>query len=382
MAKVVRFLGFSLLFLSALLPLSAQTVAFVGTENRTGSPSFDYLGAIVEGVVLFDLSSIGSVTIVERKRLETVMAEQRLQLSGFTEPGAEGRRLEVGKLLSADYLISLDYTLFGDEVAFNLRLTETETGEVNLFSVRGAMENEIHGLSEQVARALTGRGFNFVNPAEQRSLLTLRDINPGILTLYCNLENAEILMNGRFVGYTIGDLYTPMTITDLDPGAYTMTIRLSRDFGMVELPEFTFHDWEEEITIRPGRTTVHRSIVEHFSSVVYRESQLLRERMRLNEETPSFNTVHVADFVDREGRHIPISLEISGSRDGAGTTAEAVIDYDGRMIRLSVDPKTPEAKRELEKVKIVLEMDHYTNYSEVTYEIWRTDIWQGMHREE
>jgi hypothetical protein len=206
-------------------------------------------------------------------------------------------------------------------------------------------------------------------------------MNPGTLYLYCNLENAEILLDQQFAGYTRGDLYTPIVLEDLDPGTYTLTIRLTRDFGMVKMPEFTFHDWEEEVDIRPGRTTVHRSMVEHFNSVVYRESQLVRESTRINEENPTFTASHKADFQDRQGRLIPLSLEISGRRAAGSSSAEMTVNYDGQTITLSSDSTQPEIEREPGIISITLEVNHYNSYTEVDYEIWRTDIYQGMHRE-
>ncbi len=379
MTRLHRILVFFVLLALISAPVFSQTVAFVGTENRTGSPELDYLGSIIEGLILFDLSRINALTLVERQRLNAVLEEQKLQLSGFTAPG--GKELEAGRLLSAQYLARIDYTLAGEgDLVCNLSLTETETGRLTVFTSRGSQENEIHRLAEQCAKALTGRGWDFINPVEQRNLLTLRDVNPGTLYLYCNLENAEILLNQRFAGYTGGDLYTPIILDDLDPGTYTLTIRLGPDFGMVKLPEFTFHDWEEEVDIRPGRTTIHRSLVEHFNSVVYRESQLVRERARLDEDNRLFTAVHPADFKDRQGRLIPLTLEITGKREPDRSTADVVVKYDGREIRMTADSSQPEIERTTGLISITLQVDHYGGYSDLTYEIWRTDISQGMHR--
>jgi len=380
MTRIFKFLAALLLLALPAGPAFTQTLAFMGTENRTGSADLDYLGAIIEGIILFDLSRVNAVTLVERQRLTTLLEEQKLQLSGFTTP--EGKELEAGRILSARHLARITYSLAGDgELICNLNLTETETGRLSVFTSRGSQENEIHRLAEQLAKALTGRGWDFVNPVEKRSLLTLRDVNPGTLYLYCNLENAEILLDRRFAGYTGGDLYTPIILEDLDPGTYTLTLRLTRDFGMVKMPEFTFHDWEEKVDIRPGRTTVHRSIVEHFNSVVYRASQLVRERARLDEGSQPFTAVHRADFQDRQGRPVPLSLEIAGKRTAGKSSAEMTVNYDGQVIRLSADSTQPEIKRDTGLVSLTLEVDHYTAYSEVKYEIWRTDIYQGMHRD-
>ena len=73
MTRLHRILVFFVLLALISAPVFSQTVAFVGTENRTGSPELDYLGSIIEGLILFDLSRINALTLVERQRLNAVL---------------------------------------------------------------------------------------------------------------------------------------------------------------------------------------------------------------------------------------------------------------------------------------------------------------------
>jgi hypothetical protein len=371
-------------FLVLIIPgmLFAKTVAFIGVQNLSKNADYDYLAAFTEGVILFDLSSVKEITLVERNRLEKIISEQQLKLAGLTMEGQEKKSIEIGRLLTADYLVSVDYTLVGGEVAYSSRMADTTTGAVRAFTSRGTTENDIHSLSEGLARTLTGKNFSFVNKAEKRSLLTLRELIPGSILLYCNLVNAEITLNGKFVAYTIGNLYTPLPIPDIDPGTYTMKIHLSKDFGVVKLPEFTFSDWEEKVTVSPGRVTILKSVIYHFNDTLYKQSQLFDEDYNLTDKDPKIGVNKSISFVDRQGKTIPMKITINGTRIAKETTATCTLQYEGKDYTLKVSRDNPEKKQDIGKVNIRLELN--TSNSErdrLSVDITRIDIHQGMHRE-
>ncbi|MBN2402667.1 MAG: hypothetical protein JXN64_09720 [Spirochaetes bacterium] len=373
-----------LAFIIAILPaaIHAKTIAFVGAQNLSGNSAYDYLGAYIEGVILFDISNVKDITIVERSRLEKIISEQQLLAAGLTAEGREKQSIHIGRLLAADYLVSVDYTMVGSEASFTLRLADTATGAVRVFSSRGSTENDIHSLAEGLAKALSGKDHVFVNKAEKRNLLTLRDMTPGSVTLYCNLVNAEILLDGKFAAYSKGNLYAPLQIPDIDPGTYTMKIRLSNDFGMVKLPEFTFSDWEEKITIKPGRATVLRSVIRHFNDVIYEHSRLLDGDYQLTDKNSKIRTEKDVSFIDRTGKTIPVKFTLSGTRTGSGSTAECVLQYEGQKHILKISKESPEVKKKIGKIKIEFKLDTSGSQKDkISLDITRTDIRQGMHRE-
>lgn len=378
----IRYL--TVLFFVLVFPLTlfANTVAFLGVQNLSSNPEYDYLAAFTEGVVLFDLSGVKEITLVERTRLEKIITEQQLQLSGLTGEGKEKKSIEVGRLFAADYLVSMDYTIVNSEAAFTLRLADTNTGAVRVFTARGTTENDIHTLSEGLARALTGKNFSFVNQAEKRSLLTLRDTMPGSISLYCNLIQAEILLDGKFAAYTTGDLYTPIQIPDLDPGTYTMRIHLSNDFGVVKLPEFTFSDYEEKVTVKPGRATTIRSVISHFNDIIYKQAQLFDEDYNLTDKDPKLEVKKSISFTDRQGKTIAMEVSVRGIRDAKGTTGSCTLKYEGKDYTLKVSKDDPEKKQDIGKVQIELELETSNpQLHKISVSINRTDIHQGMHRE-
>ena len=95
-ATVRLILAVVLMGAAALGAADTQRVALVPIQNAGGDPRADYLAGIIEGLLLFDLSSQENISLVERSNLEAVMAEQRLALSGVTASSEKARR--VGEL--------------------------------------------------------------------------------------------------------------------------------------------------------------------------------------------------------------------------------------------------------------------------------------------
>lgn len=380
----MRKMLFSLLLLFFLITagLGSQSIAFTGTENRSDKTGYDYLGAIIEGVLLYDLSKVPGITIVERKRLETVLAEQRLSLSGLTGDSPALRPLEVGKLLSADYLLSAEYAVLGEDVTLTAYLMDSRTGTVLPFAIRAVLENDIHSLAQRIAKNLTGQDYSFVNPAEKRNLLTLRDLTPGSISLFCNLLHGEILLDGRFIGYTDGNLYTPLILSDLDPGTYKLRIRLNNDFGTIKLPEFLFSDWEEEVTVRPGRATIVRAVIRHFNEQVYGLSKIHMKDYILTPEKPNLTDSASYGFTDRQGKEITISYVLRGEYSGDTGKVYLELTYGGVLYRFQVDKNNPELEERIGHIQVVLRHTAaYPRETKASFQIWRTDIYQGMHRE-
>lgn len=129
-------LGLALLLgpLAPLLPKSA-------TAAEDGRPAiavlyFDYSGKDEQLAVLrkglaqmliSDLSALDAARIVERDRLEDVLAELKLGRSGKLDPASAAK---VGKLLGARYLVLGSYFDLMGALRADARLVEVETGKV------------------------------------------------------------------------------------------------------------------------------------------------------------------------------------------------------------------------------------------------------------
>jgi TolB-like protein len=372
----------TLFVLICLVPVAAQTlpinIAFLSIDNLSANPRYDYLEGIIRGLLLFDLSGARDIEVVNRSDLDAILREQELQLSNLAED--QNKAIEVGRILGADYLLRGEYVFLGNDVLITIRLIDVIEARSLTFSERGASENTLHAIAEQIIFRLTGREVVLQSEQHDRSIISLQDEKPGSVHLFSHLIDAEIFVDDEFVGYTTGDPRVPFEIEDLSPGPHTLRIHLS-GFGVVKEPEITFHDWEEVVQIAPGKRSVVRAKAQAFTHIIYNLQQLVREDIGFR-ELEGENLVrreHDASFVGRDGRSVPITLIATARRHGDRLEYVVEVNYEGQDYRWDLSGPIDERKdirERVGKVEVRLEVDS----SEVSYAIWRKDIEQGMHR--
>jgi curli biogenesis system outer membrane secretion channel CsgG len=171
----------------ALVPLSAQssrpTVALLdfdyGTVQHWWSGTWD-IGKGIADLVVDELVNDGSFRVIERKKLDAILAEQDLSNSNRADPSAK-TVASLGKMLGVRYLIVGSITKFGMEqkstginagafggggfgigevgtkkgkatVAITIRAIDTSTGEIMLSS-------KAEGTSSRSGLLLGGGGW-------------------------------------------------------------------------------------------------------------------------------------------------------------------------------------------------------------------------------
>ena len=174
-----RFLAAPALALLAVLPLAAQTtrptIAVLdfdyGTIQRWWDGNQD-IGAGISDMLVDELVNDGSFRVIERKRLDAIMAEQNLAQSERADPSAK-TLIQIGKLLGVRYVVTGSVTKFGTEndtksvsgggwgsrfgvgsvgtakgkanVAVTARVIDTTTGEI-MASAKGEGKSKRSGL--------------------------------------------------------------------------------------------------------------------------------------------------------------------------------------------------------------------------------------------
>jgi TolB-like protein len=125
--------------LSLALALLAAVAGSARAADRRPTVAvlyFDYAGKDEEMALLrkglaqmliSDLSAIDSIRLVERDRLEEVLAELELGRSGKIDPATAAR---VGKLLGARYMVLGGYFELRGALRVDARVVEVETGRV------------------------------------------------------------------------------------------------------------------------------------------------------------------------------------------------------------------------------------------------------------
>ena len=368
----IIFLLFGALQILGALPFS---LAFLSIDNLGMDPRYDYLEGIIRGILLFDLSNQKNVQVVNRADLESILREQELQMSTLAEE--QTKAIEVGKVLGADYLLRGEYVFLGRDVLVTVRLLEVATARTLTFSERGSTENMLHALAEQILLRLTGEEVVLQSEEHERSIISLKDESPGAIALHSNLIDAEIFLDGEFIGYTTGDYRIPFEIEDLSPGIHHVRIHLQH-FGVVKEPEITFHDWEEEIDVEPGKRHVVRSTVTHFNTILYNLRGLLREDIRFRDIDRDMQKEHDVSFVDRDGVPVDIAFSIEVRKETEQIAVNAALKYQDQphLFSLNSAEENTEIKEKIGKIQLEIELES----DEVSYRITRTDIWQNMFR--
>jgi TolB-like protein len=152
-----------LLLLGAATSLAAQepdrsVVAVVRFDNNTGDERYDNLGRAMSSMMISDLSAIERIQLVERERMEEVMAEQNLQYSGRVD---EETAVTLGMIVGAQYMVFGSFVTMDPEMRIDTRVTKTETAEiVTTADVRGQNQS-LFDLQQQLADTLIA-GFELV----------------------------------------------------------------------------------------------------------------------------------------------------------------------------------------------------------------------------
>lgn len=383
--KRLRAVALTVILALSLFPAAAQgasrKVALTATRNLSMDPRADYLGGILQGLLAWDLSRASGIILVDRASLDRVLAEQELQLSGLAgDPAASAR---VGQLLGADFLVSLDYVILSGEILVTASSTDVRTGRQSSFVERGSTENLVHRLAEALAEHYSGVRPTFADPASERSILTLRDESPGSIALHSIMRQAEIFLDGEFVGYTTGSSETPFVLDKLSPGLHTLSVRMGHGFGVVLLPQVEFADWTATVNVQPGKRHVLRDETRDFNSALYRLQMLASHDAKWKPSLPL--GPWAIDFVDRSGKRVQGTLTLSGSMRGTDAEFAAVLVVDGQRLEWTIvcpSGKEAEDRRILGLVAVEVDVDRRWDTTDLDIGIERTDVYQGMYDDE
>lgn len=363
-----------------------QPLALLPVENLNRQADQDYIAGIIGSILERDLSGAEGIELLERQDLEDILQEQQLQLSGLVDD-AEVRK--AGRLSGAQIMVKASYVFLGTDVFVSLSLIDVETGKSRSFTGRGHDENSIHAISEEVIEHLTGETMVLQSDAGGASIIALKQQEPGRIKLYSYLIDARVYLDEEFAGYSTGDPRTPLVI-EASPGSHRLRTHLTNDFGVIKEPEIIFSDWEEEFSLAPGEEIVLEDPSRHFNDRLYDLQKLLVRSLRLSTEDENRKEAfHTIEFTDRKGKRQEIEADILWERIEAPERlcrATITLRWNGeeRWINLEVEEgQYVEHTEEIGKVRLDLDLSWRSSYyQELDYGFWRSDVYQGLHRQE
>ena len=359
-------------------------VAFLSIENMNRNPGYDYLQGIVEGLFMYDISTSEGLNLTERSDIENVLNEQKLKMSGIIEDKDTG--MHFGEILGADYLLSGGYVFLGEDLLINMKAVNVTTGKAIAFSVRGYTENTIHELAEQVLFALTGEALELVSDDGKRSIISMRDESPGEVHLYSFIKDAEIFLDDEFAGYTTGNGRAAIVIDDISPGVHKIRTHLNNSFGVIDLPEFKFRDWEEKFEVKPGKKIILRDETRHFNDLIYDHIYLVWEGFKVTKsENMPVQRIYNKSFKDRNGENISIEFSVNAKPSGDNYLFDVKYEYNGDVNIYEIIPekgKDTVFEKNIQKTALKIKInDRYEGRYEIDCTVKRIDIKQNMFRE-
>jgi TolB-like protein len=127
---MTRKLVFIVMFIVLGCSVCAQQrrVALVDFTVHSDNPKYSYLGKGISEMIAVELAKSPAVALVEREQRVELMKEMDVVLSGLAD--SRERQVEVGRLLTADYLVFGEIVDMQARLMLSLRMTSTETGEV------------------------------------------------------------------------------------------------------------------------------------------------------------------------------------------------------------------------------------------------------------
>ena len=398
------------LFLAAALSAGAQgspgsqaaaahvpAVAILEIANAGMDPRVDYLASMVQGILAFDLGSRSDLALVDRRNLDALLKEKELSLSALGQDADAAA--EAGRLVGADFLLSGEYVFLGSDLLLTLSLTDARTAKRTVFRDRGGTENLVHGLAEQIVLRLTGTPASFADPGRSRSLVNLRDETPGSIALYSPIIRAEVFVDDQFFAYTTGDSTVPLAIDKLSPGKHRVRVHLDRSFGVIKLPEVSFHDWEVEAEVEANQRLTLRDETRQLNGAIYELMQLGGGELKAGIPAragdaldPKLSFSKELTFRDRKGEEVRVRLEAKPRRSGDSTTLDLALSVAegpdapaNALLSLPLpgeDSATQEGEAAAGIVGLEASAEFCSTYWDLEWRLDRNDIHQGMFDEE
>ena len=144
-----------------------RVVAVLRFDNNTGDAQYEHLGRALSSMTISDLSVIDRIQLVERERLEELLAELDLQQSAYVDPSSAQN---VGMIIGAEYVVVGAFVTVEPEMRLDTRVDRVETSEIVTTAQVTGQRESLFDLQQRLADQLV-EGFELVLTEEERERL-------------------------------------------------------------------------------------------------------------------------------------------------------------------------------------------------------------------
>lgn len=199
-----------LIFMTLLCQLNAQSnlrIAVLDFQNLTGREEMRFLEKAIPQILITDLMLCDKITIVERSRMQDILDEMQLALSGVID---EGTAVEIGTMAGANAILVGSITVGGEVYRIDSRLVDVATAEVLLTEKKEWLSEDeiiraVDELAEAIIRQLTG---DFVDMSPDFSYEPLTYYEDRVLTMETALDKPVWLNGSGEPVYLQVDIYS------------------------------------------------------------------------------------------------------------------------------------------------------------------------------
>jgi len=138
------------------------TLAVLDFKNNSSTMRYDRLQRAIPEMLKTELSRNLEITVVERKKIETILAEHALAQAGFIE-GDQAQ--EVARLAGAEYLITGEINTPNRQLRLDAHLIKVASGQIMGEKVSGRNEKQIETMINLLANNLI---FDLTGIGERR----------------------------------------------------------------------------------------------------------------------------------------------------------------------------------------------------------------------
>ena len=178
-----------------LLPvaLTAQddrrVVAVLRFDNNTGDEQYEHLGRALSSMTISDLSVIERIQLVERERLEELLAELDLQQSAYVDPATAQT---VGQIIGAEFVVAGAFVTVEPQMRLDTRIANVATSEIVTTADVTGERTSLFDLQQQLADELIA-GLEIALTEDERSRLRERQEANRIDDMQTALAYSQVL---------------------------------------------------------------------------------------------------------------------------------------------------------------------------------------------
>ncbi len=158
----MKYRFFPVLIITAIICLIPATgaaaepmrISVLYFSNTGSDEDLSWLEKGIADMLLTDLALSDEIKCIEREQLEKVLNEQRFSLSGMAD---EKQSIEIGKILTAELLLTGSFIRAGDRLRIDGKLLDTGTGEVRAAVKTEGSIDTVFDMETEIVRGVFGK---------------------------------------------------------------------------------------------------------------------------------------------------------------------------------------------------------------------------------